>query len=118
VAVTERDDQLSQLDSNDPRPYLVTRLGILGVDLTKDIAETLPVVRVQAGVVVASMVAGAFDARAGGLAQGDVIYAVNRKPVARIADLRTMIEGFKPGDPVVLQLERRGELMYLAFTVE
>jgi hypothetical protein len=29
-----------------------------------------------------------------------------------------MIEGFKPGDPVVLQLERRGELLYLAFTVE
>jgi S1-C subfamily serine protease len=64
------------------------------------------------------MVAGAFDARDGGLAQGDVIYAVNRKPVTRLGELRTMIEGFKPGDPVVLQLERRGELLYLAFTVE
>jgi len=118
VAMTERDDQLSDLTSNDPRPYLVTRLGILGVDLSADIARSLPVVRVQSGVVVASMVTGAIDARDGGLAQGDVIYAVNRKPIARIAELRTLIDAFKPGDPVVLQLERRGELIYLAFTVE
>ena len=118
VAMMERDDELSQLDPNDPRPYLVPRLGILGVDLTKGIAESLPVVRVRSGVVVASMVAGAFDARDGGLAQGDVIYAVNRKPVARLTDLRTIMEAFKPGDPVVLQLERRGELLYLSFIVE
>jgi serine protease Do len=118
VAMTERDDQLSQLTNTDPRLHLVSRLGILGIDLTADIAQSLPVVRVQSGVVVASMVAGAFDARDGGLAQGDVIYAVNRKPVTRLGELRTMIEGFKPGDPVVLQLERRGELLYLAFTVE
>ena len=118
VAMMERDDQLSQLDPNDPRPYLVPRLGILGVDLTKGIAESLPVVRVRSGVVVASMVAGAFDARDGGLAQGDVIYAVNRKPIARLTDLRTIMEAFKPGDPVVLQLERRGELLYLSFIVE
>jgi len=118
VAMTERDDQLSQLTTSDPRMHLVSRLGILGIDLTPDIAENLSVERVRSGVVVASMVAGAFDARDGGLAQGDVIYAVNRKPVARLGELRTMIEGFKSGDPVVLQLERRGELLYLAFTVE
>jgi serine protease Do len=118
VAMTERDDQLSDLTSNDPRPYLIARLGILGVDLNSDLAQSLSVARVKSGVVVASMVSGAIDAREGGLAQGDVIYAVNRKPIARIGELRTMIDAFKPGDPVVLQLERRGELIYLAFTVE
>ena len=118
VAMTEREDALAGLASVDPRPHLVTRLGILGVELDAQVAELLPVVRVRSGIVVASMVPGAIDARDGGLAQGDVIYAVNRKPVARIAELRTIIDAFKTGDPVVLQLERGGELMYLAFTVE
>jgi serine protease Do len=118
VAMTEREDRLSGLTSSDPRPYLVSRLGILGVNLDAGLAEMLPAVRVRAGVVVASMVAGAIDARSGGLAQGDVIYAVNKKPVSRIEELRTAIDAFKTGDAVVLQLERGGELMYLAFTVE
>ena len=54
----------------------------------------------------------------GGLAAGDVIYSVNRTQVLGLTHLRAMIDGLKTGDPVVLQLERRGELMYLAFTVE
>jgi serine protease Do len=118
VAMMERDDELSQLTATDPRPHQVARLGILGVDLNAEIASSLPVVRVRSGVVVAAMVAGAIDAREGGLAPGDVIYAINRKPVSRIGDLRTIIDAFKPGEPVVLQLERRGELIYLAFAIE
>ena len=70
----------------------------------------------RSGVVVASTVAGAIDARDGGLAAGDVVYAVNRTPVAGLTELRAALDGLKTGDPVVLQLERRGELMYLAFT--
>ena len=91
---------------------------MLGVDLDRALAEKLPVIRVRTGVVVASTVAGAIDAREGGLAQGDVIYAVNRTPIAKLTDLRRLLDGFKPGDAVVLHLERRGELMYLAFTIE
>jgi S1-C subfamily serine protease len=32
--------------------------------------------------------------------------------------LRAALDGLKVGDPVVLQLERDGELMFLAFTIE
>lgn len=32
--------------------------------------------------------------------------------------LRGILDRLRIGDPVVLQLERRGELMYLAFTIE
>jgi S1-C subfamily serine protease len=78
----------------------------------------LPVLRVPSGVVVASTVAGAIDAREGGLAAGDVIFAVNRTPVRSLADLRAVLDTLKTGDPVVLQLERRGVLMYLAFAIE
>ena len=109
---------MAGLKSADPRQSLVARLGILGVDLDQRIAAMLPVLRVRNGVVVASTAARGIDAREGGLAAGDVVYAVNRQPVNGIADLRTAVERFKSGDSVVLHLERRGELMFLAFTVE
>ena len=119
VAVTERQDQFAGLSATvDPRQNLVAPLGILGVNLDRRIAEIIPVLRVQSGVVVASTVAGALDAQEGGLVAGDVIYAVNRTPVEGLTELRAALARLKTGDPVVLQLERRGELMYLAFTVE
>lgn len=119
VAITERYDPFAGLStSSDPRQNMVPRLGILGVNLDKRIAEMVPVLRVESGVVVVSTVAGAIDAREGGLAAGDVVYAVNRTPVSGLAELRAALDGLKTGDAVVLQLERRGELMYLAFTCE
>jgi S1-C subfamily serine protease len=47
-----------------------------------------------------------------------VIHAVNGQWIADLPALRQAIDAAKPGAPVVLQLERRGGLMYLAFTVE
>jgi S1-C subfamily serine protease len=119
VALSERDDPMANLSASaDPRRNLVPRLGILGLDLDERIRPMVPVVRVASGVVVASTVAGGVDARDGGLAAGDVIYAVNRTPVAGLDEIRAVLDRLRPGDPVVLQLERRGELMYLAFTIE
>jgi serine protease Do len=102
----------------DPRENLISRLGILAINLNRQIAEDLPVLRVSSGVVVASIAAGTIDSREGGLAAGDVIYAVNRKRVQQVSELRSVIDALKPGDPVVLQIERRGDLLYVAFTIE
>jgi serine protease Do len=119
VAMTERHDPFAGLShSTDARQNVVPRLGILALTLDRRIAQMLPVVRVRAGVVVASTVASGLDARDGGLAAGDVVYAVNRRPVADLVELRAAMDTFKPGDPVVLHLERRGQLMFLAFTAE
>jgi serine protease Do len=119
VAIGERHDPLADFSASiDPRQNLVPRLGILGVTLDERIAERLPVVRVRSGVVVASTVAGAIDSREGGLAAGDVVYAINRSPVVGLPDLRAVLDLLKTGDPVVLQVERRGELLYLTFTME
>jgi serine protease Do len=119
VVMAERQDSLAGLSAAiDPRENLVARLGILAVTLDQRAAEMLPGLRVRSGVVVASTVAGAIDSREGGLAPGDVVYAVNRTAVAGLAELRAALGALKTGDPVVLQLERRGELMYLAFTVD
>jgi serine protease Do len=119
VAMTERRDALAVLSaSSDPRHNLVPRLGILGVSLDQDIARMLPWLRVRSGMLVVSTVVGALDSTQGGLASGDVVYAVNRMPIAGLDELRTTLDELKPGDPVVLHLERRGERMFLAFSVE
>jgi len=102
----------------DPRDHLVPRLGILAVNLDKQLAEMIPVLRVSSGVVVASTVADAADPRDGGLAAGDVIYAVNQTPVRELSELRKVVDALKPGEAVVLQVERRGELKFVVFTLE
>jgi serine protease Do len=119
VAMTERKEALAGLvAAADPRDNLVPRLGILAVNLDKRIAELLPGLRSSSGVVVASTVLGAVNAHEGGLANGDIIFAINRTPIKTLAELRAALDPLMTGDPVVLELERRGDLMYLAFTVD
>jgi S1-C subfamily serine protease len=119
VLVLNREDFAGGLaDAVDARQNLVPRLGILGLDLDPRAMRFLPMSRASSGVVVASTVQGAISAREGGLAQGDVVVAVNRTRVNGLAELRAAVDALKAGDPIVLQLERHGALMYLAFTVE
>ena len=119
VTIAERHDPLGSLAASiDARQNLVPRLGVLGVNLDPRIAAMLPTIRALSGVVIASTVAGAIDSRDGGLSPGDIVYAVNRTSVSSLEELRAIVDALKPGDPVVLHLERDGELMYLAFTIE
>ena len=119
VAMAERQEPLAGLTATtDPRQNLVPRLGILGVSVDKRLAQVLRLVRVSSGVVVVSQVAGATDVREGGLQPGDVIHAVNRTPVPGLPELRAALDALKAGESVVLQIERLGRLMYLAFTIE
>jgi serine protease Do len=119
VPINERRDPLAGLSASvDPRQHLVGRLGILGIALDAQSAVLLGVQRVPSGVVVASTVANAIDSREGGLAPGDIIYAVNGKPVTSLTELRSVVDALKVGDAVVLQLERQGALLYLAYSAE
>jgi serine protease Do len=119
VAIGERAEGIAGLaESIDPRKNLVTRLGLLALNLNPRISEILPVLRVSAGVVVASIAPGAIDAKEGGLMPGDVIYAVNGKPIATLEQLRAIVDAMKSGDAVVLHIERHGELMFVAFTID
>jgi serine protease Do len=119
VAIAERQEPLSALSAAmDPRQHLVSRLGILGVSLDREIAAMIPTLRVSAGVIVVSSAPGAIDGRGANLQPADVIFAVNRRPVNGLEQLRATLDALKPGDAAVLHLDRRGELMFLAFTVE
>ena len=52
------------------------------------------------------------------VAAGDVIRSVNANPVTSVVQLRTMLDSFKPGDAVTLQVERKGKPMYVAFEMD
>jgi S1-C subfamily serine protease len=43
---------------------------------------------------------------------------VNGTFVSSVAELRTMLNGFKPGEAIALQVERNGKLMYVAFEID
>lgn len=102
----------------DPRRNLVARLNMLGVNVDAAVVQRLPWLRVGVGVLVVSNVPGAFDSGQDPLIPGDVVFGVNRTLVAGLDDLRAALDTLKPGDPAVLHVERRGERMYLEFTVD
>jgi serine protease Do len=119
VSIAERNDPFATITAlADPRENIVARLGILGVTLDPKVAVLLPALRGKSGVVVVSATAGTFDSDSGGLGPGDVIHAVNGKWITDLPALRSALDGMKPGDPVVLQVERQGALLYMAFAID
>ena len=67
---------------------------------------------------MAASSASSVPARGEPLLPGDVIYAVNARPVASLDDLRNTLAGLGPGAAVVLQVQRAGELTYLTFMLD
>lgn len=117
VEVIERDDDpLRFADMVDPQKNVIPKLGILGIEINQTIAQMLPDLRKQYGVVVAARAAGA--PLSGVLEPGDVIYSVNRTPVTSVSALREALQQLKPDDPAVLQIERDGRLMFVALELE
>jgi serine protease Do len=116
VEVSE-DDPQRFADMVNPEDNLVPRLGILGIGIDKKLSALLPDLRNAYGVVVAA--GSATDPASGtGLKPGDVIYSVNGSPVSTVAALRNKINEFKPGQEVVMQIERSGRLMYVTLDLE
>ena len=68
------------------------------------------------GVIVAAR--AAYAAVETGLQSGDIIHALNRIDIISLDGLRQALDKLKTGDSVVLQIERQGRLMYLAFDME
>jgi serine protease Do len=96
-----------------PDRNLVSQLGILGIDLDRDTAPFFSGLRGASGVIVAARAVEATPLEGEGLRPGDVIYSVNRLDVSSLAELKAAIARYRPGDPVVLQVERDGVLRYV-----
>lgn len=117
VSVVERPDPNRFSIMVNPDENLVPRLGILAIDVTPTIASMLPTLRIQTGVLVGARSPDASYGKVA-LAPGDVIHAVNGRPVSSLAQLRSAIDTFRVGEAVVLQVERQGQLQFMAFEME
>jgi serine protease Do len=115
VPVVERPRDPARLaDMVTPERNVVSRLGILALDLDEALAGMLGPLRARAGVVVA-----AANADSGSLSDplraGDVIYTANQQSVTSVEALRGALARVGIGEPVVLHVERGGELRFIAF---
>ncbi len=116
VPVVERQDEEDRFsDLVTPEQNLIPRLGILGLDLTPDLARGLPGLRSPHGVIVAVV---ASDANGAGLSPGDVIYGVNGSVVRTLTDLRGAVGQIPADSAAVLQVGRRGRLRFVTATLE
>ncbi|WP_455234771.1 DegQ family serine endoprotease [Thiogranum longum] len=80
------------------------RLGITAQDLTPELAQALGIVKTR-GTVIAQVEPGSPAAKAG-LRIGDVILAINGKPVASSADVRNRVGLLRVGSTVELTILR------------
>ncbi|MGP0070902.1 MAG: trypsin-like peptidase domain-containing protein [Bryobacteraceae bacterium] len=112
------DDPQRFADMVNPEDNLVAKLGILAIGIDKALAAMLPGLRNDYGVVVAAGSSPTDFTSGSGLQPGDVIYSVNKAPVATVEALRKKVDEFKSGDEVAMQIERSGKLMYVAVVLE
>ncbi len=118
VPVQEREDDPQRFaDMVDPVKNTVPKLGILGIEIDRKIAEMLPDLRKKYGVVVAARY-GDSPYSGDSLQLGDVIYSVNTTPVTSVQALRAALDALKETDPLVLQVERGSRLLYVTMTIE
>jgi serine protease Do len=104
-------------DLIDPKKDLIPSMGIFVIDLKNSQVGTMLNLRSQNGVLVAGLLSGE-PATAADLTAGDVIRAVNGKPLEDTQQLRQTLAGLRPGDAVVLEVERQSVLQYVAFEME
>jgi serine protease Do len=115
VPVTERPgDPESILDPTQSAGNIIPKLGIVGIQITDSVAQLIPPTRAPGGILVTALTAGG-NASLFGLQPGDVLHALNRTPLDSLETLRKSLAGLKPGDPVVISIERGGQLNYIAF---
>jgi len=117
--MTERPHYLDRLsDLVDLDKSLIYKLGILAIDVSSTNASLSSGLRVPAGVMVAGHTKSDADSADSGLMTADTIHAVNGIPVASVERLRAELDALGKHAPVVLQIERNGQFVFLAFELD
>jgi len=118
VKVAERADDPHRFEGMvTPERNLVTALGILALDLKPGLSNLFQGLRKENGVVVAASAGDVMSLKGEGLMAGDVIYAVNRKPVSTVSELREALSGLPSGEFVALHVERAGRLIFVTLVL-
>jgi serine protease Do len=115
-AIENRDHMDELLDAINAENSLISRLGVLAIDLTPELTSRLSL-RIGSGVVVVGRAADLIMSDTG-LQAGDVIHQLNTTPIDNMVTLRAAVNKLKTADPVVLQVERSDGLMYVSFEME
>jgi serine protease Do len=113
VAVDDRDYRDTSID---PQEGLIPELGIFGKALNSRLALRNGL-RSTTGIYVAATTTGKEDSGTG-LAPGDVIASLNGVPIDRMQDLRGAIHELTGGKPLVFQIERNGQFLYIERELE
>ena len=85
-------------------------------DETVAVAKKLPTLRIESGVLVAARAINSNVDVA--LEAGDVIHTMNGALVKTGEELRGALNRTNANNPVVLQIERSGKLMFIAFKLD
>jgi serine protease Do len=118
IPVLQEKHQMDQLlDLADSQNSLVPQLAILAVTIDDKVRPMIADLRIPSGVVVLGKAADLFGPNIG-LAAGDVIHAINNRPVDSVDNLRSALTQLKSGDSVALQVERQGKLQFVAFELD
>jgi len=104
-------------DRVDPEKSSISQLGIFVLEVDDAIVEGRPDLRSAKGLIVAAKVDYIPKVNAD-LAVGDVIRSINRVVVNHPSDLRAELARYKPGDPIVLEIEHKKVFQYVAFEME
>jgi serine protease Do len=118
VTVQERSDDPERFADMVTGPNnLVPRLGIVAVTINADLRDAIGDLRIPSGVLVAARTPSS-TLLGEGPEPGDVIHALNGVPIKDLQQLRQELHKAKPGDSIVLQVERSGLLTYLVLETE
>jgi len=115
-AIEHRDEMDQLADLVDPNNR-IGELGVFAVDFKPQLPSLAADVRLPSGVVVVA-VTQEPDTQSRSFHAGDIIHALNNTPMKSVEHLKSALHQLKPGDPVVLQIERQGKLHYVAFDME
>jgi serine protease Do len=118
VRVIEREnDDFKFADLVTPQENLVPELGVLAIDLTAQVQQMLPMLRVRSGILIAARAAEGVHWE-GSLMPGDVIHSINNHFTPSLNELRSHLSDLKDHDPMVFQVERAGSMLYVAMEYE
>jgi len=111
--VQRRDEGYDLADFIDPH-NVMEGLGVFMVDLDGRLRRPPAGARRSSGALVIARAPG-LSVYTSELRPGDIVYEVNHHPVASIQQVPSLLQPMRPGQAVVLQIERNGELQYIAF---
>jgi S1-C subfamily serine protease len=114
----ERPDDVDRLTHRvDPEQSAIREPGILGLEIDDELAGRPPSLRLASGALVAACIPDPHAADVS-LSAGDVIHAVNGRPIATPFQLWDALDELSPHSSVVLQVERDGVCSFVAFELD